>query len=43
METVLAFFIAGFFTGLGLYSAEKVTDKIDTHYEQKDEPNENWN
>ena len=45
METVLAFFIAGFFTGIGWWSAEKVTNKIDTHYEQKneqkDEQNEN--
>ena len=35
METVLTFFIAGFFTAFGWWAAEKVTIKIDTHYEEK--------
>jgi len=35
METVLTFFIAGFFTAFGWWAAGKVTIKIDTHYEEK--------
>lgn len=34
METVLTFFIAGFFTAFGWWAATKVTTKIDTHYEE---------
>ena len=34
METVVAFFIAGFFTAFGWWAAEKVTDNIDSHLEK---------
>jgi len=34
MDTVIAFFIAGFFTAFGWWAAEKVTEKIDTQIEQ---------
>jgi hypothetical protein len=34
MDTVFAFFIAGFFTAFGWWAATKVTTEIDTHIEQ---------
>ena len=37
MDTVIAFFIAGFFTAFGWWAADKVTEKIDTHIEQRNE------
>jgi len=35
--TIIAFFIAGFFTAFGWWAAEKVTTHIDSHYEQRNE------
>ena len=35
MDTVIAFFIAGFFTAFGWWAAGKVTTHIDSQYEQK--------
>lgn len=35
MDTVIAFFIAGFFTAFGWWAADKVTTRIDSQYEQK--------
>jgi uncharacterized membrane protein YccF (DUF307 family) len=37
MDTVIAFFIAGFFTAVGWWAAGKVTTQIDSHYEQKED------
>lgn len=34
-ESIIAFFIAGFFTAFGWWAAEKVTTKIDTHIEEQ--------
>ena len=34
MDTAIAFFIAGFFTAFGWWTATQVTDKIDTHIER---------
>jgi len=33
-ESIIAFFIAGFFTAFGWWAAEKITDNIDSQIEK---------